>query len=308
MYRDARYWFLRTVLRSLISPFAKVRYAYYFLIEQSNSLVYALIALQSFGCMYSRSLSSVNTDCQLPQSIPAMILAMLPALFSILQSLNRVSRKVHPQPLLSIAKSSFALLVPLMSGLYEILPNHPTVFLVLFCVVGGFAALSGAWEDVRYDWGLLQSGARPRMLRGQLLYPWTWTYYLAIFSNFVLRFVWVLTLAPNLTATFDGVGLLLPFIFGLCEVFRRFQWNLYRLENDQITNCGNFRPIVEVPLPFMVPEEHPPDEITTDEQCGSSTSISNVQAAPSSFNNDMQSVAEFGTADIVSDASDAARV
>ena len=34
------------------------------------------------------------------------------------------------------------------------------------------------------------------------------------------------------------------------QVLRRAQWNLYRIENEHLSNCGKFRAVDEVPLPF----------------------------------------------------------
>jgi hypothetical protein len=68
--------------------------------------------------------------------------------------------------------------------------------------------------------------------------------------NIILRFSWIV----------NTVGLplgsqVLGFISGALEVYRRFQWNFFRLENEHLNNCGQFRAIKEIPLPFSVIEE-----------------------------------------------------
>ncbi len=30
-------------------------------------------------------------------------------------------------------------------------------------------------------------------------------------------------------------------VFGCIEVFRRNVWNIFRMENEQVNNCGKFR-------------------------------------------------------------------
>lgn len=68
--------------------------------------------------------------------------------------------------------------------------------------------------------------------------------------NVVLRFAWILnTLGLPL-----GSGTL-GFIAGGMEAYRRFQWNFFRLENEHLNNCGQFRAIKEIPLPFSVIDE-----------------------------------------------------
>ncbi|KAJ2239370.1 Signal transduction protein, partial [Coemansia sp. RSA 475] len=41
-------------------------------------------------------------------------------------------------------------------------------------------------------------------------------------------------------------------------VVRRFVWNFFRVENEHVSNCGQFRATVDIPLPFRF-EEHNSD-------------------------------------------------
>jgi hypothetical protein len=38
------------------------------------------------------------------------------------------------------------------------------------------------------------------------------------------------------------------FIFGLIEIFRRFIWNYFRLENEHLNNCGEFRAVRDISI------------------------------------------------------------
>lgn len=42
------------------------------------------------------------------------------------------------------------------------------------------------------------------------------------------------------------------FFIGLGEVFRRFIWNFFRVENEHMTNVDHFRAARDVPLPFSL--------------------------------------------------------
>jgi xenotropic and polytropic retrovirus receptor 1 len=75
-------------------------------------------------------------------------------------------------------------------------------------------------------------------------------YYFAIFTNILGRFGWILYLpitGPNPDAR---IG-----IIGVAEVFRRFQWNFFRLENEHLGNVDQLRATREVPLPYMMDME-----------------------------------------------------
>ena len=58
------------------------------------------------------------------------------------------------------------------------------------------------------------------------------------------------------------------FFLALGEVFRRFIWNFFRMENEHMSNVGHFLAARDVPLPFSLPgvggettlEAQPPPE------------------------------------------------
>lgn len=75
-------------------------------------------------------------------------------------------------------------------------------------------------------------------------------------NDVVLRFGWVAKL--SLEGVIDSN--LSQLIFGAVEIMRRGFWNIFRMENEQVNNCGKFRcvfegglrgrAILEVPVPF----------------------------------------------------------
>lgn len=70
----------------------------------------------------------------------------------------------------------------------------------------------------------------------------------------VLRLGWVLTIAPSsfgITIQTD----LLNFCLSIAEITRRFIWNFFRMENEAATNCGKFRAVLEVPLPYDLDDD-----------------------------------------------------
>jgi hypothetical protein len=62
--------------------------------------------------------------------------------------------------------------------------------------------------------------------------------------------LWIVQLSPNMleiTGTNPNV-----YAFGVAvgELYRRFEWNFFRMENEHLNNCGQFRAIKDIPLPF----------------------------------------------------------
>lgn len=72
--------------------------------------------------------------------------------------------------------------------------------------------------------------------------------------NTFLRFLWIIILILNVlyldTMRRLGVTLYVDIVLGCIELFRRFVWNIFRLENEQLSNIDQYRVTMDVPLPF----------------------------------------------------------
>jgi len=97
------------------------------------------------------------------------------------------------------------------------------------------------------DWGLVDSRAPSeyKFLREELVYPVKY-YYVAIIEDFVLRFGWTLNL--SLTEVGAIPPDLITLVLAPCEIIRRFIWNFYRLENEHLNNCGEFRAVRDISI------------------------------------------------------------
>lgn len=72
-------------------------------------------------------------------------------------------------------------------------------------------------------------------------------YYFAIVEDFILRFGWTLSMTPN---KYFEREIMLSILAPL-EVFRRFVWNYFRLENEHLNNCGRFRAVRDISVAPM---------------------------------------------------------
>ena len=85
---------------------------------------------------------------------------------------------------------------------------------------------------------------------GPLIYPRHYFYVCSVI-NFVLRIAWTLTISPSSLGVASGGGLD-PLWFGtilaIVEVYRRAQWNIFRMAHEQQANAGQFRAVNYVPV------------------------------------------------------------
>lgn len=100
------------------------------------------------------------------------------------------------------------------------------------------------------DWGLFDGSKK---LRATLIYP-RYFYVPAIIFNLVVRFSWVLLISPLGWLKREEVPTL-ALVLAFLEMARRFVWCLFRVENEMVTNIGQFRAVREVPLPIALDNE-----------------------------------------------------
>ncbi|XP_021935006.1 xenotropic and polytropic retrovirus receptor 1-like isoform X3 [Zootermopsis nevadensis] len=131
---------------------------------------------------------------------------------------------------------------------YQVTSENPYFYMLVMASVLS-SCYAYTW-DIKMDWGLLDKKAGDnKYLREEIVYSSTGYYYFAIVEDFILRFGW----AVNLSLTSMGYvhGDIMICILSPLEVFRRFVWNFFRLENEHLNNCGKFRAVRDISVAPM---------------------------------------------------------
>uniref|UniRef100_A0A8C6QAU9 Xenotropic and polytropic retrovirus receptor 1 n=1 Tax=Nothobranchius furzeri TaxID=105023 RepID=A0A8C6QAU9_NOTFU len=116
--------------------------------------------------------------------------------------------------------------------------------LIVFSIVSSLYTL--IW-DLRMDWGLFDRGAGENtFLREEIVYPHKAYYYCAIIEDVILRFAWTIQISLTTMTRGHSVGDIVATVLAPLEVFRRFVWNFFRLENEHLNNCGEFRAVRDI--------------------------------------------------------------
>ena len=133
-----------------------------------------------------------------------------------------------------------------------------------YCAVHFIASTySYAW-DILMDWGLLRvntPGHPHRFLREKINYH-PYFYYWSMVTDGILRFFWVITLFAATRgekgSVFNSLSII-SLISILAEAFRRAQWALIRVENEQNNNLEAYRTIPIIP-PIVTEVTRPEDK------------------------------------------------
>ncbi|KAK4877227.1 hypothetical protein RN001_009733 [Aquatica leii] len=252
---EARFWALRVVGRVMLAPFFYVGFADFWMADQLNSLVTAFTDIQYFICFYATTdnlYSASGANYCVEKFIPIRaIVACLPAWFRFAQCLRRYrdTKEVFPH-FANAAKYATSFFVVIFTSLYhmhatenKVVTENPFFY---FWIAASLISSCYAYTwDIKLDWGLFDAKAGDnKFLREEIVYPSNWFYYFAIVEDLILRFGWVLSI--SLTEMDYIHADLMVSILAPLEVFRRFIWNFFRLENEHLNNCGKFRAVRDI--------------------------------------------------------------
>ncbi|XP_004487374.1 uncharacterized protein [Cicer arietinum] len=236
-YFSSRYFFLRTLWR-IVFPLQAISFADFFLADILTSMVKVFSDMERSVCrMVHRQVATIawleaDSVCG-SHSVAIPLVLVLPYLFRLNQCLRQYKDTGEKTALLNALKYSTAVPVIFLSALkYHVFPERWTNFYrplwLLSSVVN--SSYSFYW-DVTRDWDLsgftrIFKFNKPNLF-SYMLHGRRWVYIWVIGSNLVLRCTWTYKLSAHLRHNYLTV-----FTIAALEIFRRFQWIFFRVENE----------------------------------------------------------------------------
>ncbi|XP_077470872.1 xenotropic and polytropic retrovirus receptor 1 homolog isoform X2 [Stigmatopora argus] len=261
-YYKSRFWLLKLLFRVMTAPFHRVGFADFWLADQLNSLGIVLLDVEYMICFYSFELdwkkhdglisSKGNDVCNTYSYGVRAVIHCLPAWFRFIQCLRRYrdTKRAFPH-LVNAGKYSTTFFVVTFAALYSthkaqsIEDANIFLYLHVTCLVVS-SCYTLVW-DLKMDWGLFDRHAGENtFLREEIVYPHKAYYYSAIVEDVLLRFSWIMTVTLSTLNVVPGISDILATALAPMEVFRRFVWNFFRLENEHLNNCGEFRAVRDI--------------------------------------------------------------
>ncbi|KAK7889522.1 hypothetical protein WMY93_025082 [Mugilogobius chulae] len=264
-YYKSRFWLLKLLFRVFTAPFHRVEFADFWLADQLNSLVFVLMDLEYLICFYIFELQWSNEMGLLPKfkspneyvchsysyGLRAVI-QCLPAWLRFIQCLRRYrdTKRAFPH-LVNAGKYSTTFFVVTFAALYathrDLGHTDADTFFYMLIICSTISSLYTLIWDLRMDWGLFDRGAGENtFLREEIVYPHKAYYYCAIVEDVILRFAWIIQISLTTMTKIHSIGDILATVLAPLEVFRRFVWNFFRLENEHLNNCGEFRAVRDI--------------------------------------------------------------
>ncbi|EFC45668.1 predicted protein [Naegleria gruberi] len=244
----------------LASPFTVVRFSDFFIADQLTSLSDVLFELQFIGCIYpaTSKFSTISLFCSSTKSLGIPILNYIPYHVRLMQCLRKyydTRQKMHLLNALKYFSSCLVIIIAFIDKLTldnsnNILIGSFTILRIIYIIINIISTCLKLYWDLRVDMGLFEKKTKYWGLRSKLIFSPQY-YYMAMFSNIILRWVWLPFLFVKSFVKIEKETLeWILYLFVFLEILRRFIWNIFRIEHENIANIENYRATKEIPLPF----------------------------------------------------------
>ncbi|KAK4713586.1 hypothetical protein R3W88_019493 [Solanum pinnatisectum] len=236
-YLSSRYFLLRTLWR-IVFPLQAIAFSDFFLADILTSMSKVFSDLERSVCrMVHRQVATIawfeaDSVCG-SHSVAIPIVLVLPYLFRLFQCLRQYKDTRDKTTLFNALKYSTAVPVIFVSALkYHVFPdNWVNLYRPLWLVSAVVNCLYSFYWDLTRDWDLscftlVFKFNKPHIL-SHCLYGRKWVYFWVIGSNLILRCTWTYKLSAHLRHNYLTI-----FTITALEMFRRFQWVFFRVENE----------------------------------------------------------------------------
>ncbi|XP_057544318.1 uncharacterized protein LOC130823631 isoform X2 [Amaranthus tricolor] len=236
-YLSSRYYLLRTLWR-IVLPLQAISFSDFFLADILTSMSKVLSDLERSVCrMVHRQVATIawfeaDSVCG-SHSVAIPVVLVLPYIFRLFQCLRQYKDSGEKSSLLNALKYSTAIPVIFLSALkYHVFPDKWTNFYrPLWLMSSLLNSMYSFYWDITRDWDMscftrIFKFGKPHIC-SYLLYGRKWVYCWVIGSNLILRCTWTYKLSAHLRHNYLTV-----FTITALEIFRRFQWVFFRVENE----------------------------------------------------------------------------
>ena len=245
---QGRSFLINYFMESVTSPLGLPEFRHSWFMAQMASMVAPMRDIEYTLCYfayYDAPLSVKKQYCSNNRGI-YLLIAYFPNMISICICLKQIihTGKRSPQQY-NIIKFTLSILTATLSFFTK---SFPILWYFWFPVAFISSSYGYGWEILK-DFGLFKEG-KNYPLRDTLIYVRKWYYYFVMITDFFLKYLWLITISPEMLQTFirpQTLGVILNTV----EIFRRGMYNTLKVENKHIDMLNEFRVIADVELPYV---------------------------------------------------------
>ena len=230
-YFQSRKWFAIAHWRLLFAGFFAVEFRDFWLGDMLCSLTYSMATIPLMGCLYANNWEEPH-KCSSSNWWVLGLFTAIPPVWRLAQCIRRFADSGHKFPHLANAAKYICTISTAAFLTMWRLDVEDNLWKQLFIVSASINSIYGIVWDIAMDWSLLDIDAPNPMLRKELGFKSPLVYYMALILDPPLRCTWVLLVIFQKNMQHAA---LLAFVIAFVEVFRRWMWCFFRLENEHCT-------------------------------------------------------------------------
>ena len=249
---EGRIYTMGLFIECIASIFIPIEFRHIWFMDQLTSLIGPMRDIEYTLCYYSYYHTPYNqreSFCGNTRGI-YLVIGIFPNFIRCLQVGRQIidKGKVFPY-VFNIGKYTFNIIVCVFSFLTNFYQSCFYFWIISAFISGCYSSF---WDNVM-DWGFFERGSKNFMLRNNLTYKNKFFYQSSIFIDIILRFLWVLSVSPEIMANTIRPEFLALILYTL-EMFRRGLWNFIRVEFEHLDLIKAYQISYYEELPFVKEE------------------------------------------------------
>ena len=246
---QGRIYTMKLFVECIASIFIPIEFRHIWFMDQLTSLIGPMRDMEYTLCYYSYYNSPTpirESFCNNTRTI-YLIIGIFPNFIRCLQVGRQIidNGKVSPY-IYNIGKYTFNIIV----ATFSFLTNFSQNWFIPWCISAFISGCYSSFWDIVMDWGFYHWNNPNFPLREQLAYKTKLFYHATIILDIILRFLWVLSVSPEIMYNMIRPEFFALIIFTL-EMFRRGLWNFIRVEYENLNLINQYQISFFEELPFI---------------------------------------------------------
>ncbi|GAM22726.1 hypothetical protein SAMD00019534_059010, partial [Acytostelium subglobosum LB1] len=256
MAHKTRFWVLTRISRVVRAPFVQVTFSDFFMSVQLLTLSEFFFNIQSMICVFNHAelYQDELSFCNETINLAFPLLNGLPYYFRVMQCVRRYyeTRQFFPH-MTSAIRSIISIIILVLSYLTLITTCREwSPLMITWFLVNSIGSMYKWYADVAVDWGFFLDYSKNKAfpLREKLYFKRKWIYYIAIVTDLMFRYMWLLVFLIRKNTQHRLDHPLFLFFYSMGELVWSAQFIFFRVEAEHCQTADKYSLFVDIPAPF----------------------------------------------------------
>ena len=227
-----RMYTIRLFTECMASIFLPITFRHLWFMDQFLSLIGPMRDIHNSLCFYGNYFNPFKVRdffCS-NNNFVYLIFAIFPNFFRCLQ----LGRQIYDYQIVSpYIFNMVKYILNITVATFSFLTIFSKQFFLFWLIIAFITGCYNSYWDIKFDFGYLEKNSQNWPLRNMILYKNKNLCIMAIFLNIILRFLWTISISPEVINEFIWPEFLTLILF-ILEILRRAIWNLITIEYQDL--------------------------------------------------------------------------